>query len=184
MPIHYDLLNYWNENKEDDPLKKAVRFLLLSNFTFSGKGDTIVFGASVSRATTYKNDFGEKLDKCNKMIFDAQFLNCDFRKLFTSVMLDDRSGERDKTFIYCDPPYLSTQDNYSHSFTEQDAADLFNCLEESKCKFAYSEFDHPFILEQAKQRGLNVEYIGERQNLKNRRNEILVTNYKQRLTLF
>ena len=40
-----------------------------------------------------------------------------------------------------------------------------------------SEFDHPFILEQAKQRNLNVIIIGERQNLKNRRTEILVTNY-------
>ncbi len=41
-----------------------------------------------------------------------------------------------------------------------------------------SEFDHPFILDQAKQRGLNVHIIGERQNLKNRRTEILVTNYR------
>ena len=62
----------------------------------------------------------------------------------------------DETLIYCDPPYLETMDNYSHSFTEQDANDLFDCLIESKCKFAYSEFDHPFILEQAEKRGLNV----------------------------
>jgi len=40
-----------------------------------------------------------------------------------------------------------------------------------------SEFDHPFILEQARQRGLNIHVIGERQNMKNRRVEILVTNY-------
>lgn len=48
-----------------------------------------------------------------------------------------------------------------------------------------SEFDHPFILEQAKQRNLNVIVIGERQNLKNRRTEILVTNYENSIqTLF
>ena len=41
-----------------------------------------------------------------------------------------------------------------------------------------SEFNHPFILKQAEKRGLNVIIIGERQNLKNRRIEILVTNYK------
>ena len=41
-----------------------------------------------------------------------------------------------------------------------------------------SEFDNEFILQQAKERGLNVIIIGERQNLKNRRTEILITNYK------
>ncbi len=40
-----------------------------------------------------------------------------------------------------------------------------------------SEFDNPFIIEQANERGLNINIIGERQNLKNRRTEILVTNY-------
>lgn len=47
-----------------------------------------------------------------------------------------------------------------------------------------SEFNHPFILEQAKERNLNVITIGERQNLKNRRIEILVTNYQNNLILF
>ena len=47
-----------------------------------------------------------------------------------------------------------------------------------------SEFDHPKIIEQAKDNGLIIETIGERVNLKNRRVEILVTNYKNHATLF
>ena len=47
-----------------------------------------------------------------------------------------------------------------------------------------SEFDNEFILNQAKERGLNVIIIGERQNLKNRRTEILVTNYQSVISLF
>ena len=43
-----------------------------------------------------------------------------------------------------------------------------------------SEFDNEFILDQAKARGLNIIYIGERQNLKNRRTEVLITNYENR----
>ena len=31
MPIHSDLLNYWKKNEETDPIKKALRFLFLSN---------------------------------------------------------------------------------------------------------------------------------------------------------
>jgi DNA adenine methylase len=41
-----------------------------------------------------------------------------------------------------------------------------------------SEFDHPFIVDQATKRGLNIYTIGERYALKIYRKEILVTNYK------
>ena len=47
-----------------------------------------------------------------------------------------------------------------------------------------SEFDHPFVLEEAKRRNLNIINIGERKNLGNRRLEILITNYQNHPTLF
>jgi len=79
---------------------------------------------------------------------------------------------------------LNTTDTYSHSFTEQDSIDLFNSLQETGCKFAMSEFDNEFILNQSKERGLNVIYIGERKNIKNIRTEILITNYEKQRSLF
>lgn len=77
-----------------------------------------------------------------------------------------------------------TDDNYSTSFNKQDSEDLFQLLIQSKCRFAMSEFNHPFIINQAEKYKLNVLTIGERQNLKNRKTEILVTNYNQAPTLF
>ena len=75
--------------------------------------------------------------------------------------------------------------HYSNSFTEEQSKELFDTLESTGCKWAMSEFDHPFILQQAKERNLNIITIGERQNLKNRRTEILVTNYSSnQKTLF
>ena len=112
--------------------------------------------------------------------FDIKFSNSDFRKFLKSISHRDL----DNTFIYNDPPYLGTGDNYSNSFTEQDSIDLFDCLQATGCKFAISEFDNEFILNQAKERDLNVHIIGERKNLKNRRTEILITNYKINPTLF
>jgi len=105
------------------------------------------------------------------------FLNC--------LAFRPNSNEIKDSFIYCDPPYIGTTDNYSHSFKESDSIDLFDALEATKCRFAYSEFNNGFILDQAKQRGLNIIKIGERQNLKNRRTEILITNYENRqMSLF
>jgi len=179
-PYHSDLSKYWSKHKEDEPLKKAMRFLFLSNFVLNGRGYNLSYGAAAcGRRTT--EDFKILLDKTFDLISGVQFMNVDFRKFFNNFQIRETEEQH---FIYCDPPYLGTGDNYSHSFTEQDSSDLFNLLIQSKCKFAVSEFDHPFIIEQAQKNGLNTIIIGERQNLKNRRTEILITNYENVPTLF
>lgn len=187
MPIHSDLLEYWKQNTETEPIKKALRFLFLSNFTLYGKQDTV----AISARTDHKIHFYNSIDKTFNKIADVKFTNFDFRKFFKSICFVDidfgkPSGERDYTFIYADSPYLNTVDTYSDSdvWTKNDSIDLFNCLQETGCKFAMSEFDNEFILQQAKERNLNVITIGERQNLKNRRTEILITNYINHPTLF
>ena len=38
MPIHSDLLEYWKANREEEPIRKALRFLFLSNFALLLKG--------------------------------------------------------------------------------------------------------------------------------------------------
>lgn len=176
MPIHSDLLEYWKKNKEIEPIKKALRFLFLSNISFMGTGNSIKFGTENPKNTMYKY-----LDSTFDIIKDVQFTNFDYKKLFKSIQIRVLND----VLIYCDPPYISTGDNYSNSFTEKDSFELFETLKQTDCKWAMSEFNHPFILEQAKERNLNVIEIGERQNLKNRRTEILITNYKtNQLSLF
>lgn len=186
MPIHSDLVKYWYAKIENEPIKKALRFLLLSNFVLNGKGSSIrhMVSSGAGGVKDFKNKFKEKLEITYSMLYGCNFTNFDFRKFINSLSFStDGRNDEAKTFIYADPPYLETKGNYD-SFTEQDSIDLFDCLEKSKCKFAYSEFNNPFILEQAKQRNLNVIQIGERQNIKNRRTEILVTNYEIEKGLF
>ena len=175
MPIHSDLLDYWKENEETEPIKKALRFLFLSNFLLFGTNGSLKWSAR-----NEKNIVFEHMNKTFDFLYGVRFNNTNAVKFLNDLQINGTDIKAEETFIYCDPPYQQTGDNYSNSFTEQDSIDLFDCLEETGCKFAMSEFDHPFILEQAKQRGLNVIIIGERQNLKNRRTEILVTNYENR----
>lgn len=175
MPIHSDLLEHWKKNEEVDPIKKALRFLLLSNYVFNGRGSTL----RVSFADRFDEKFDKYLKDCYDQLFQCRFLNKDFRDFLKSLSFQqDGRNDESKTFIYCDPPYINTSDNYSNSFTEQDAADLFECLIKTGCKFAISEFDNAIILDLAKQHGLEVIQIGERQNLKNRRTEVLIVNYE------
>jgi DNA adenine methylase len=182
MPLHMDLFKYWGSNEETDPIRKALRFILLSNYGYMGKPNSFRLTGT---KTEYAENFEYNLDLTAKLLFNCQFANMDFRKFITGVSFqNDGRNDEAKTLIYADPPYLGTDDNYSHSFTEHDSIDLFDTLQNSKCMFAMSEFDNEFILNQAKERKLNVIYIGERTNLKNKRTEILLTNYQKAPTLF
>jgi len=181
MPLHSDLMEYWKNNSESDPIRKAVRFIMISNFGVYGL-ETFGLGA---KKENYQFNFLELLNESNHKLKGCQFSNYDFRKFLKSIrFIQDGRNDESKTFIYADPPYLETSDNYSHSFKEQDSIDLFDSLENTKCKYAISEFNHPFILEQAKSRNLNLIDLGERHNIKNRRTEILITNYKNESSLF
>ena len=177
MPIHSDLLEYWKKNEETEPIKKALRFLFLSNFTYLGKQDTLAMMQSNSKDLVL-----QFLDITNELLNDVIFSNFDFQHFFKSLVVENkaRPSYQKSIFIYNDGPYLNTVDIYSDSDTwiESDSFDLFEANQKTGCKWAMSEFNHPFILDQAKERGLNVITIGERQNLKNRRTEILITNYK------
>jgi DNA adenine methylase len=172
MPVHIDLWNYWKANKETEPVKKAIRFLFLSNYGYLGKPNTLRYGNKNTSSILL-----QQIDEAAKFMFGVDFMNCDFREMFKKISFRDEN-EKAKTFIYADPPYLNTDDNYETSFEEKDSADLFDVLQNTGIKWAMSEFDHPFIIAEAEKRNLIINYIGERQNLMNRRIEILVTNYK------
>ena len=173
MPIDQNLFEYWKDNKETDEVRKAVRFVMLCNCSYLGVMSVLRHNCDMDKQMVFKH-----LDDTNKMLFDAHFTNVDFRKSLKMVMLKD--SEKDSAFVYCDPPYLGTSDNYENGFKEEDSNDLFNMLCDSGLKFALSEFNQPFILKQVEERGLNIIIIGERNNLKNKRTEVLITNYENR----
>jgi len=176
-PITERQFKEWGKgSQENTDLMKAIRFLWISNFGLYGKPNTLRISA-----VTPKKVILEGIDTTLQMLDGAYFFNSDFRGFFSK---SDYKSSINRCFCYCDPPYLGTDDNYSNSFTEKDSFDLFDTLQESGVKFAMSEFDHPFILEQAEKRGLNVVIIGERTNIKNKRTEVLITNYDGIPTLF
>ena len=55
MPIHSDLLEHWKKEKETEPIKKALRFLFLSNLTYLGKGGTLSYLTSDAENNILEN---------------------------------------------------------------------------------------------------------------------------------
>jgi DNA adenine methylase len=174
-PIHQTLFKEWYKKQETDELWKAVRFLVLSNFSLLGKSDMLSFSQSHTKKVLL-----QKIDETFIAIQNVRFMNCDFRKVIPQLAFrSNRPNQKLFTFIYADPPYLGTTSNYNlPKWTKDDASDLINICKSSELNMAISEFDNPEILEMAT--GLNVIHIGERKNLKNRRSEILITNYEMK----
>jgi DNA adenine methylase len=173
MPIHDRLFKYWKKQQEHDCVWRAARFVMLSNFGLFGKPDSLrVNAVGDSKAATLHG-----IIDAFKAIQSVQLLCVDFRKVLSTIHWKD-DLERKSTFMYADPPYIATESNYKNDFTEQDTQDLFEILVNSGLRFALSEFDNPFVLELAQKYGLHVTELGERRNLKNRRTEILITNYE------
>ena len=170
VPVHEDLLKYWRKNHETDPVRKAARFLFMSNLSFMGQMSTLI----MERCNRY-HAVEQRVDAVQEAIRGVKFMNCDFRKVLSKISFGPTG--KDKSFIYADPPYCETKGGNYDSFTIQDTTDLFDCLQASGCRFAVSEFDHPYLLQLASERKLTVHLIGERQNMKNRRMEILIANY-------
>lgn len=159
-----------------NPIMRAVRFLYLSNFSYLGKTDCLCITEDYSKIVLLNN-----IEKTLKYLSSVKFTCYDFREVLSKIGLKDKL---DNSFIYADPPYINTTNNYSDSFTEQDTKDLFELLVNSKIKFAISEFKCKFVLDLVEEYGLNVVDICERRTLKSRNTEILVMNYSLNNQLF
>lgn len=174
MPIHEDLWKHWKKTSPPDPVWRAVRFLFQSNFGFLGKPQTLVWNRKNA-----KRLLQERIATTQEALYDVEFMNVDFRTMLGRIPLS--KAERRTAFVYCDPPYLGTDNNYreASAWSESDTRDLFDMLLASGMRFAVSEFDNPKVVALARERGLTKHVLGERQNLRNRRTEVLFVSNQQ-----
>ncbi len=174
VPISEKLLHHWKNKKEVDPVKKAVRFLFLSNFTYMGKGDTLRFGLDNAKDSIL-NNLTTTFDKLK----NVKIMSRDFREVLSAISFSKGLNDKEQCFVYLDPVYLDTEHYYKvPKWTESDTIDCLDIMINCGIKSAMSEFDHPFVIAEAANRGLNIIYLRERANIKNRRTEILITNYQ------
>jgi DNA adenine methylase len=167
----------WEQIKVLQPqndIERVAKFLILSNWGYMGMPFALTIGLDDSKYQMLKLINATVKRLANGKI---KWHSCDFEKFLASVRVRE-SKEEDKTFIYCDPPYLNTDNNYdTPAWKVEDLERLILACQSKGCKFAISEFDSPDVLALQEKYGLRLNIIGEVNNLKNRRTEILLTNY-------
>ncbi len=177
VPLTSSLITYWKQNVETDPIKKALRFIFLSNFSYMGKGDTLRLGLDNAKQSILKN-----LNKTFELLQDVKITNRDFRDVLPKISFTKGLNDKDKCFVYLDPVYLDTEHYYRvPNWKKDDSIDCLDIVKNCGIRSAMSEFNHPFIVQEAKARGLNVIGLKDRANIKNRKLEILITNYSNSL---
>ena len=171
MPIDQNLFNHWRKHQEIDPLQKALRFVLLSNFSHLGQANTLALIHRDVKSLTLR-----KIPMVNELLQNVIISNLDFEKFIKSIVFGN-DKKSSNTFIYADPPYSNKTNNYELKWTTNDTIRLFLVLTKSNCKFAISETQNDFILFLANKFNLNVIEIGDYTSLSTTRKEILITNY-------
>ncbi|UKB81243.1 DNA adenine methylase [Chryseobacterium sp. MEBOG07] len=175
VPISESLLKYYKRNLESDPVQKAVRFLLLSNFSYLGKGDTLRVGLDNAKKTILKN-----IDHTFLKLQNCKILNKDFREVLPTISFTKGLNDKENCFIYLDPVYHETEHWYKvPNWKKSDTLDCLDLLNSCGIKAAMSEFSSDFVINAATERNLNIIYLKERRNIKNTRTEILITNYSE-----
>lgn len=173
VPKHRSLFSKWKKYTEKNEIWRAVRFVYLSNFSYMGGRETMKFGLENSKALTLRR-VKATFDYLGDTAFDCK----PYDEFLRGISLRDKK-DKSSIFIYCDPPYASTAQKYNTPKWEiDDFKKLIQELKKIGSNFAISEFDNIQVIEAAKAANLNVINIGERQNLKNKRKEILIVNYE------
>lgn len=165
-------------------IEKAVKFIVLSNWSYLGNGKSLKFGMDNNKKITLQNIKHTYNYLFRNKDANIKFNNADFRVFLNEFGFVHDGLDKQNAFIYCDPPYLGTDDNYSDSFKEQDFRDLVQTCIDSGIKFAISEFDNEIVKTIALENNLNIIPICERRTLKSRNIEILITNYEIPKNLF
>ena len=170
--------NFNGSNKVD----KALNFLYLSNFSYLGKMGAIKGTFNNDKKITLKTlkNFYKEIVLSENVT--ATFFNRNYLDVLNSLSFHKDRDQKSKTFIFADPPYLNTGNNYSTPvWTEADHFELQKHLKESGLDFMLCEFDNPFVIECATENGFNIIYYKERRNLSSKKtaSEVLITNYEK-----
>jgi len=104
--------------------------------SFGAKGDNFAMSAKSRKPKNIYRDFLKWSQRLKMVTIE----NMDFEKLITNY-------DREESFFYCDPPYVSTESYYKNikTFDLDDHKRLYRALKQIRGKFLLSYNDTPFI---------------------------------------
>lgn len=133
-PRACEIRELYKQGKEDYDLRRAVMFLKLLRYSYSSGGKS--FACQPFNVATLFS----LIQQLSNRLANAVIENQDFEVLI-------KHYDRPDAFIYCDPPYYTSEYVYECGFTWDDHKRLHDALAECKGKWLVSYNDCPEIRE-------------------------------------
>jgi DNA adenine methylase len=118
----------------------------------------------------------QRIPFVNNLLDGVTITSYDFEKFLKNIRFRN-VNDKLRAFIYCDPPYYNTFNNYEIKWTKEDTVRLFLVLSSLNIRFAISETDSELIEFLAIHFKLNIIEICELKCHSKTRKELLITNY-------
>ena len=154
--------------RNDHDLRRAAMFLKLIRYSYSSSCKSFACQPfSLRTLFTLVQDFAKR---CENVVIENQ----DFETLI-------KHYDRPTTFIYCDPPYYTSEYVYDCGFTWEDHIRLYHALVGMKGKFLLSYNDCPEIRELYKEYSFfdfkRVHSMAQKYEAGKEFPELLIANY-------
>lgn len=154
------------ERSRRGDVRRAADFFKLIRCSYSGTAKS--FGGKACDLRSFFHLIWE----CSRRLAGVVIENKDFEKVI-------KQYDREKAFIYCDPPYYEAEKHYDVVFSEEDHIRLWNTLKQCKGYVMVSYNLCPFILELYKDFYIVSTTRTNSMSLKenSKYEEVVITNY-------
>lgn len=165
----------YRENDFEDSIEKAHVFFYLVNSGFASDMKNPVFGTKAqSRNGLRVEQIEESINKAYERLQKVTIENKSFEDIF-------RIYDREKSFLYIDPPYRKTKQYAVGKFSDEQYRKLAECCKNARGKFLITINNDDFIKETFKDFNIvdhEVYYsVCKTQNGRKGFKELIITNY-------
>ncbi|WP_212906619.1 DNA adenine methylase [Capnocytophaga stomatis] len=157
------------------PVKRAWAFWYATNAGFSNQIVNCRFDRTGKNAIGLINKVLQFSEDYTERLKHVQIENNDACAVISS-------HDSEKTFIYCDPPYVGANQGHYGGYTQEHFNDLLNALSEVKGKFLLSSYQNDELLRCVKEFGWYQKeitlHLGSSKTAGKKRIEVLTANYE------
>lgn len=172
--LYREALEVYNDPGSYTDVKRAWALWTATNQGFAGMIGSWGFGKTNSKEKAVAAKREAFIEAYEERLRTVQVENNDALKVI------DRCNERD-AFIYCDPPYIGSDQGHYGGYTEEQYEKLLQTLSKVKAKFLLSSYPSKILSKYIRKNGWKTKkvekYVAVTKLTDKRKTEVLVYNY-------
>jgi DNA adenine methylase len=176
--LYKKAMEIYNNPKAHSDVKRAWALWTATNQGFAGMIGSWGFGKTNSKEKSLSNKRDAFIKEYEERLKMAQIENNNAIKVIA------RCNEKD-AFIYCDPPYIGSDQGHYSGYTESQYKELLDSLSKLKGNFLLSSYPSKILTQYINKNGWKVKkivkHVAVTKHTDKMKTEVLVFNYDEKL---